>query len=63
MTEKFIPYNLERNKTVKEWKEWLNQFDEDTLIEVVFVEGDCDYYPMTAWTSNKRVFFKKGDVE
>ena len=63
MTEKFIPYNLERNKTVKEWKEWLNQFDEDILIEVVFVEGDCDYYHMTAWTSNKRVFFKKGDVE
>lgn len=62
MTEKrFKPYNLERNKTVKEWKEWLNQFDDDTPIQVVFVEGDCNYFYMDAWTSNKQVFFQKGD--
>lgn len=60
MTEnkRFKPYNLEDYKTVKQWKEWLEQFDDDCKVKTILKKGDATYIEVDAWTSNLAIFME-----
>ena len=48
MTEKrFKPYN----KTVKQWIEWLSQFDDDCKVEAILKKGDATFIHLDGWTT------------
>ena len=50
MTKKrFKPYTLKDFKTVKQWKEWLSQFDDDCKVETILEKGQGNYIELDAW--------------
>ena len=59
MTEKqFRPYSLGNNKTVKDWINWLSQFDDDCKVKTILVKGENCYIHLNSWTTGLRLFFE-----
>ena len=58
MRTKFIPYTLEDYKTVKQWKKWLSQFDDDCKVETILKEGDAGKTYVDAWTTGMSLYFE-----
>ena len=54
---KFTPYTLEDYKTVKQWKEWLSQFDDNCKVKTILMEGDFKR-EVDAWTTCLALYFE-----
>ena len=56
--KRFKPYTLEDDKTVKQWKEWLSNFDDDCKVKTVLLKGDARYIHLDAWTTGLELSFE-----
>ena len=56
-TKRFKPFTIEDYKTVKQWKEWLSQFDDDCKVETILKQGEGNYELLDAW-SGRVLFFR-----